>query len=300
LEYNFAQEAALNSYFAVPRELNMALNRILCLLLLPTFVLAPRTLLAQHAYTPEEMAEGGRLFQANCTGCHGSSGDQVPGVALMSGKFRRASTDEEVAGIIKKGIPGTAMQSFNFTDQQAGALIAYLKSAGGTPNTTATDTPALGDAARGKTIFEGKGNCLSCHRVAENGSRVGPDLTSIGVPRPGFAFFGPPPPAPSPAALVQQLQQSLVDPDAEIAPANRTFRAVLKDGATVTGRLLNLDPFTVQLFDSKERLLTLQRSELREFAPIKSPMPSYRDKLTAQEQSDLLAYLVSLKGQVTK
>src|SRR5438128_12618299 len=125
----------------------MALNRILCLLLLLTFVLAPGTLLAQHAYTPEEMAEGGRLFQANCTGCHGSSGDLVQGVALMSGKFRRATSDDEVAGIIRKGVPGTAMQAFNLTEQQAGMVVAYLKSFSGSAPTTA-DAPALGDAAR--------------------------------------------------------------------------------------------------------------------------------------------------------
>ena len=76
------------------------------------------------------------------------------------------------------------------------------------------------------------------------------------------------------------------------------FRAVLKDGSTITGRLLNLDPFSVQLFDSKEKLVTLQRSDLREFAPVKGSMPSYRDKLSTQEMSDLLAYLFSLKGQV--
>src|SRR5439155_26599477 len=113
-------------------------------------------------------------------------------------------------------------------------------------------------------------------------------------------YTGAPPAPPSATEVVARIERDLMDPDGEISPSNRTFRAVLKDGSTVSGRLLNLDPFSVQLFDSKERLLTLQRSELREFAPIKSPMPSYRDKLTAQEQSDLLAYLVSLKGQVTK
>jgi len=41
--------------------------------------------------------------------------------------------------------------------------------------------------------------------------------------------------------------------------------------------------------------MTLQRSDVRDFALLKSPMPSYRDKLTPQELSDLLAYLVSLK-----
>ena len=76
------------------------------------------------------------------------------------------------------------------------------------------------------------------------------------------------------------------------------FRAVLKDGSVVTGRLLNLDQFNVQPLDSKERLVTLQRSELRESSVMKSSMPSYRDKLTPQELSDLLAYLFSLKGEV--
>src|SRR5215470_14401494 len=86
------------------------------------------TLFAQHAFTPEEIAEGGRLFQSNCTGCHGSAGDQIQGVALMSGKFRRATTDEEVAAIIRRGVPGTAMQPFNFTEQQTAMIVAYLKS----------------------------------------------------------------------------------------------------------------------------------------------------------------------------
>jgi mono/diheme cytochrome c family protein len=258
-------------------------------------------LFAQHAFTPEEIADGGRLFQSNCTGCHGTGGELVPGVALMSGKFRRATNDDEVAGIIRKGVPGTAMQGFNFTDQQAGTIVAYLKSFSAAP-VASGNLPALGDAARGKQLFEGKGNCQSCHRVGETGSRVGPDLSGAGLPRPPLTrfvgFVGTPPPPPTAAAIVAQLQKDLTDPDAEINPANRTYRAVLKDGSTITGRLLNLDPFNIQLFDSKERLLTLQRSELKEFSAMKSQMPSYRDKLTSQELSDLLAYLYSLKGQV--
>src|SRR5436853_642658 len=117
-------------------------------------------------------------------------------------------------------------------------VVAYLRSVSGSAAPSA-DLPALGDVARGKAIFEGKGRCLSCHRVGENGSRVYPDLPATRTPRPVFVF-GPPPPPPSPAVIVQQLQRSLLDRDAEVTPANRTFRAVLKDGSTVTGRLLNL------------------------------------------------------------
>jgi len=262
-------------------------------------------LAAQHAFTPEEIAEGGRLYQANCTGCHGTAGDLVPGVSLMSGKFRRATNDDEVAGIIRKGVSGTAMQPFNFSEQQAGMVVAYLKSFTGRSTTNSSvDAFASGNAANGKRVFEGKGNCLTCHRIGENGSRVGPDLSSAGLPRPPsqrfVGFTGAPPPPPTSATIRAQLERDLLDPDAETGATNRMFRAVLRDGSTVTGRLLNLDPFTVQLFDSKERLVTLQRQELREFAPVKSAMPSYRDKLTPQELSDLLAYLGSLKGEVQK
>ena len=285
------------STFIDPRR---GLQRLFMKGLLVLFLFAA-PLFAQHAFTPEEIADGGRLFQSNCTGCHGTGGDLVPGVALMSGKFRRASSDDEAVGIIRKGIPGTSMQAFNFSDQQAGMIVAYLKSFTAAPPPSA-NAPALGDSARGKQLFEGKGNCQSCHRVGENGGRTGPDLSAAGLPRPPLSrfvgFIGTPPPAPTPATIVAQLQRDLNEPDAEVAPANRTFRAVHRDGSTVTGRLLNLDPFTVQLFDSKERLITLQRSDLREFGPLKSPMPSYRDRLTTQEMSDLLAYLFSLKGQV--
>jgi cytochrome c peroxidase len=34
--------------------------------------------------------------------------------------------------------------------------------------------------ARGRLVFEGKGQCLSCHAVNGIGSRLGPSLTEIG------------------------------------------------------------------------------------------------------------------------
>jgi hypothetical protein len=96
------------------------------------------------------------------------------------------------------------------------------------------------------------------------------------------------------------LERSLVEPDAEVLGTSRFYRVVMKDGATVTGRLLNLDTFTVQLIDSKEQLRSFVKSDLREHGfSEKSPMPSYKDKLSAQELADVVSYLVSLKGKVT-
>jgi hypothetical protein len=93
------------------------------------------------------------------------------------------------------------------------------------------------------------------------------------------------------------LQHSLEGTDADVSPANRGFRGVGRDGTVITGRFLNQDSFFVQVLDSREHLLSLPKSNLREYQILtNSPMPSYRDKLNSQEMADLISYLTSLKG----
>jgi len=70
------------------------------------------------------------------------------------------------------------------------------------------------------------------------------------------------------------------------------------DGTVINGRRLNEDTYTVQLIDDQERLLSLVKADLREYTiSTTSPMPSYKDTLSADELADLLAYLLSLKGR---
>jgi putative heme-binding domain-containing protein len=167
------------------------------------------------------------------------------------------------------------MPPSTFSDPQAALLVAYLRSRVSTPIALVP-----GDAGRGKAIFEGKGKCATCHRVAGNGSRLGPDLSDIGELR-----------------KVDDLNRSLVEPGAEILPANRSFRVVTRDGATVTGRLLNHDTFAVLLIDSQEHLRSFAKANLRDYGFVDaSSMPSYRDSLTADERTDVIRYLVGLKG----
>jgi putative heme-binding domain-containing protein len=248
---------------------------VLAKFLIPMFVAG--ALLAQHGYTPADAENGGRLYRTNCSACHGPDGDGVPGVDLGHGKFRRATSDEEIEAIIKNGIPGTGMPPGNFSEVQAGTIVAYLRSLAASTNVASV---SAGDPAHGKEIFEGKGGCLGCHRVKTSGSRVGPDLTDIGMLR-----------------RTVDLQRSLVEPDAEVLAQNRYYRVVTKAGASVTGRLLNEDTFSVQLLDATEHLASFKKSDLREYSFLaKSPMPSYQTRLTSQELADVIAYLTSLKG----
>jgi len=233
-------------------------------------------LAAQHSYGPADIEDGGKLFRTNCVACHGPQGNLVEGVDLGHGKFRRASTEDGVIRIIEDGIPGTAMPPNNFSDFQAGTILAYLRSVATSGRTVAPN----GDAARGKAIFEGKGGCAACHRVYGVGSRVGPDLSDIGALR-----------------RVAEIELSILDPNAEVLAQNRYYRVTTKSGETITGRLLNEDAFSVQLLDTKERLLSFQRTDLRQAGFLsESPMPSYRDTLTKAERDDVVTYLASLKG----
>lgn len=145
---------------------------------------------------------------------------------------------------------------------------------------SSTEPLPAGNATAGAAIVAGKGDCQSCHRIFGKGSRLGPDLTDIGALR-----------------KPEQLEASLLDPNAEILPENRFYRVVTRDGTAITGRLLNLDTFHVMMLGPQEQLRTFSKSDLREYAfSDGSNMPSYRSTLSRQELADVIAYLLTLKG----
>ena len=229
--------------------------------------------------TAADIDDGGRVFRDTCANCHGPDGDEVAGIDLGRGVFRRAKTDQDLVQIIREGIPGTAMPASNFAAAQAEQIVAYLRSVAAGKRSAS----GLGVIDRGRAVFDGKGACATCHRVNASGARLGPDLSNIGQLR-----------------RAVELEASIVNPSAEVLATNRTYRVVSKDGTTTTGRLLNLDSFTVQMLDSKEQLRSFEKSALRSYGFVdQSPMPSYSGKLNAQELADVVSYLVSLKGRVT-
>jgi putative heme-binding domain-containing protein len=264
------------SLFAKPRSgiYYLTFMRIVAL------VFSAGALFAQdHGVTPEIIQRGGQVYLTNCATCHGPDGDSVSGVNLASGRFRKARTDQDLIDIVRNGIPGTPMPPGNFSEPLAAAIIAYLHSMAATPRSLLKGTNP-GDPVRGRSIFEGKGQCLNCHRIEGIGAFSGPDLSDIGATR-----------------RRADIETSIGDPNAEIRQDNRSVRAVLPDGAIITGNLLNQDTYSVQLLDPSGRLVSLSKAKLREFEILTiSPMPSYKDKLSTQELSDLVAYLGTLRA----
>jgi putative heme-binding domain-containing protein len=227
-------------------------------------------------YTQADVDRGSRLYGSNCAFCHGATGDAVANADLRAGKFRRAASDEDLRRLIAAGIPGTAMPPHKLQDAELIGIVAYIRSM----REVRGGVVGAGDASRGKEIFAGSGACVNCHRVNGRGSRVAPDLSEIGAIRSAGA-----------------LQDSLIDPTANMLPMNRSVRAVTRDGKTITGRRLNEDTYSVQLIDSEERLVSLAKAGLKEYEVIRtSSMPSYRAKLSEQELRDVVAYLLTLRG----
>ena len=227
-------------------------------------------------YFPADIQYGAQIFATQCTPCHGTSGDQIPGVNFRAGLFKRAVSDTDLRNTVSTGVPGTEMRPFAFGPSELTAIVSYLRNM----NSYDARSAVVGDAARGSALFAGAGNCGSCHAVNGKGPRVAPDLGDIGALR-----------------TPDLLHRTLVDPAGSMLPSNRAIHAVTKDGRTVNGRRLNEDTYTVQLIDENEHLVSLTKSELREYTVQKTTtMPSYKDKFSAQQLADIEAYLLSLKG----
>ena len=228
-----------------------------------------------HLYSAEQIQAGYRIYVGQCQLCHGFNGDGIARVNLARQQFPRAVTDDDIRKAITAG-NAAGMPPFALKAEELDDLVAFVRSGMDQVGTGFK----LGDAARGKTIYE-NGGCATCHRLSGTGPRTAPGLDDIGfIRRPG------------------QILTSLADPTRGTMPINRAVTIVTRDGRTIHGRRFNEDTFSVQLIDERENVRSIEKSDIREFdVSMSSQMPSYRGRLNDAELADLLAYLVSLKGK---
>ena len=240
------------------------------------WVLALLPVMAQRQYLSTDVENGSRLYRSNCFACHGPEGATIPGVNFQRGQFKRAVSDEDLFRVIANGGPGTAMPPTAVNDTARYSLVAYLRSMQSAMNATGS-----GDAARGRALFEGKGECANCHRVQGKGSRVAPDLSEVGAVR-----------------SAAYIERSIVAPAESVLPEHKSVRIVTNKGTAIVGRRLNEDTHTIQMIDLDQRMLSYSKSDLRELTLLgTTSMPSYEGKFTAAERADLVTYLLSLKGE---
>ena len=119
------------------------------------------------------------------------------------------------------------------------------------------------------------------HAFGGIGGILGPALTEIGTRR-SAAF----------------LRNTLLNPDSTLPEGFAMVRAQTKDGQRLTGVRLNEDIWSIQLRDLAGGLRSFWKEDLKDLHKdsTKSPMPSFRGVFNESELTDVIAYLVSLRG----
>jgi cytochrome c oxidase cbb3-type subunit III len=261
-------------------------NRFRFALLILAVLLFPQT---QRTSLANQPAQGERLFQSQCAGCHGPKGEGGSGPTLATPTLTQATTEQLLIKVIAEGIPGTEMPRSRLDKEQIKQIADFVRQLGQLP-----PERVAGDAVRGKHIYETKGFCAQCHAINGRGGAFGPDLTTIGLKR-----------------GARHLRGSLTDPEADVPKSFSVFRAdahipenflqvrvVTNDGRRLGGVRVNEDTFSIQFRDSANRIHSIFKSDLAELHKDwgKSQMPSYRELLSNEELDDVVAYLISLRG----
>lgn len=113
--------------------------------------------------------DGARLYELNCSACHGINGGGGVGVPLALPAFLHAVDDAFLFTTIRQGRPGRIMPAHpSLSDEQVRAIIGHLRSwVAAPPSAPQKYAPVRGDAARGKVLYGGY--CASCHGVNGGG-----------------------------------------------------------------------------------------------------------------------------------
>jgi putative membrane-bound dehydrogenase-like protein len=140
-----------------------------------------------------------------------------------------------------------------------------------------------GNADRGRKLFfdAQKSQCVKCHRVGDQGERIGPELTGVGG---RFSRI--------------HLIESVLQPSRTVPPGFQGVAVTLKSGRVLTGVKVAETEDALTLGDAQGNKHVLKKADVEEEQPQRqSVMPDGLEKpLSADEFVDLITYLTSLKG----
>ncbi len=223
----------------------------------------------------DDVKIGQEYYRLRCAECHGAVGEGGRGPNLAAGVFYHGGEDQDVFDTVRNGIRGTEMPGFGSSEERLWQVVAFIRSL----NQAATPEEARGDATRGKALFQGKGDCLSCHRVGPEGGFSGPGLGSVGSQR-----------------SLAHLRTSMLDPNDDVRRRYWLVTVTGPNGARTLGNVLNEDRHSLQLLDLRGKLRSFDKATLQtiERDP-NSMMQSYDGMFDESEMEDLLSYLVSLR-----
>ena len=136
------------------------------------------------------------------------------------------------------------------------------------------------DYGRGKTLFT-VSMCSSCHKMGGEGGSIGPDLTQLGT-----RFSS------------RDILESIIDPSKVISDQYAATKFVLKDGSTITGRLIRQE--SEKYYVSENPFAPLELREVLKKDVVSSNLSGTSimpqgliNGLNPEELKNLMAYLIS-------
>jgi putative heme-binding domain-containing protein len=238
--------------------------------------------------TPEEkaaLAEGQALFRGLCSGCHGGMGRGGKGPDLSDNRWLHGDKDEDIARVIKNGVPGTTMKKLgeSLKEKQIAVIIAYVRSLARAPGESTWKPYMPGDSKAGEQLFfdeKGKAICSKCHSIHNKGGRVGPALDRIASRRaPEF------------------IMESIVQPSKFIDPLFEAVQVVTGDGKVLKGLRINETNFSIQLREENGRFHSFMKHDLDDFRVMDTSMmpDNIAEQLTVKQLHDIFAFLTTLE-----
>jgi putative heme-binding domain-containing protein len=130
------------------------------------------------------------------------------------------------------------------------------------------------NAEAGAAVF--KKSCLACHRLNNDGGKVGPQLDGVGI------------------RGLERILEDVLDPNRNVDAAFRAIVIARTDGVVVTGLKLREEGATVIIGDSQGKEVRIAMDDIEESRLTNlSPMPSnFAEQLTEVDLTALLAFLL--------
>lgn len=232
-----------------------------------------------QTYPGEQIQAGALRFTSQCGFCHGrDAGGGETGPDLTRSELVAQDTrGDKIGPLLRTGRADKGMPSFNLSATDLGAIVAFIhdqktksEALGGGRRSVDDADLATGDAAAGRSYFNGAGGCSGCH------SATG-DLAGIATQYRGLA-----------------LLQRMLYPSRRRPAPKVTF--TLASGQTVIAPLAGEDEFTITVMDPLGARQTYEKSAVN--FKIDDPMAAHFEQLgkyTDDDMHNVFAYLETLK-----
>jgi cytochrome c oxidase cbb3-type subunit III len=244
--------------------------------------------IAASKQDPAAVERGAKVFRTSCAGCHGVAANGGPGAPDLV-RSLLVLDDEKgilIAPVIREGRPDKGMPKLGLSEAQIADVVAWLHVrtyAAGHRTTYVFQNIVTGDPAKGKAYFDGAGGCSGCHSAAGDMAGIGKKYDALSLqsrwlePRSG------------------RSRRSAAETNEKQMP---TAVVTLPNGSSVSGRVEQLDDFTIGLRDAQHQYHSFDRSTSGLQVKVTDPLQAHADLLPKYTDADIhnvTAYLASLK-----